>query len=292
MPVAHTEYFGMNNGVVAVVVTFNSDLERLVKSLSSLTTQCCVVVVDNSTQSSSREEIRAICAKTGAFLVSLGDNLGIAYAQNVGIAWARQRAVDDILLMDDDSIPTQSLVMDLIEARKTSQLHPVVVSARTVSENGKDLSNRSPENSVGLTPCSELTSSGTLISASIFDRVGVFDERLFIDCVDFEWGWRALALGIPLMLCDSVTIQHRLGEATRLGLRLPSPIRHYYQYRNVVMMLVNSAAPFRWRLLQLIKLPVKLVLILLIADRRFDRLRYMAWGMWDYFTGRTGKFNH
>lgn len=282
----------MNNGVVAVVVTFNSDLERLVKSLSALAKQCSVVVVDNSTQSSSREEIRATCDKTGAFLISLGDNRGIAYAQNVGIAWARERAVDDILLMDDDSIPAQSLVMDLIEARKTSQLHSVVVSARTVSENGKDLSNRSPENSVGLTPCSELTSSGALISVSIFDRVGVFDERLFIDCVDFEWGWRALALGIPLMLCDSVTIQHRLGEASRLGLRLPSPIRHYYQYRNVVMMLGNSRAPFRWRLLQLIKLPVKLVLILPLADRRFDRLRYIAWGLWDFITGRTGKFNH
>lgn len=282
----------MTKGVIAVVVTFNSDLIRLTKLLSTLANQCCVVVVDNSTQASCREQIRAACGRAGVFCLPLGDNFGIAHAQNIGIAWAREHAAVDILLMDDDSMPTQSLVVDLLEARKTSQLNLAVVSARTVSENGEDISNRGPQNSVGLTPCNELTSSGTLISASIFDRVGVFDDRLFIDCVDFEWGWRALALGVPLMLCDGVAIQHRLGEATRLGLRIPSPIRHYYQYRNVSMMIVRSKAPFRWRLFQLIKLPVKLVLLLLLADRRFDRLRYAAWGLCDFFTVRTGKFNH
>lgn len=282
----------MNKGVVAVVVTYNSYVERLTELLSQLVTQCTIVVVDNSDQHASRDFVRLACERLGVCCLMLGDNFGIAHAQNIGIAWARDRAAEDILLMDDDSIPTKSLVVDLLNARRTSQLHPVVVSARTINENGEDISNRGPRTSVGLTPCSELTSSGTLISASIFDRVGVFDDRLFVDCVDFEWGWRARTSGVPLVLCDGVAIQHRLGETSRLGLRIPSPIRHYYQYRNVSRMLVRSKAPFDWRLFQLIKLPVKLVFILLLADRRFERLRYVAWGLCDFFTGRTGKFNH
>jgi len=281
----------MNEFVVAVVVTYNSQIERLRESLSILTGQCTVVVVDNSTNASSREEIRLVCEHTSVFCLSLGDNFGIAHAQNIGISWARANSAVDILLMDDDSIPSPSLVVDLIKARRASQLPLVVVSARTIDENGKDLSNCGSKDTGGLTSCNELTSSGTLISSKVFDRVGVFNERLFIDCVDFEWGWRAISLGVPLVLCNNASIRHKLGEETRFGLRLPSPIRHYYQYRNVSMMLVRSVAPFSWRLQQLLKLPIKLFLILVIADRRFERLRYAVWGLYDFFRGQTGRFN-
>jgi rhamnosyltransferase len=281
----------MNEFLVAVVVTYNSQIERLRESLLILANQCTVVVVDNSTIISSREEIRSVCERVSVFYLSLGDNMGIAHAQNIGIAWARANSAVDILLMDDDSIPSPSLVVDLFKARRSSRIHLVVVSARTIDENGEDISNCGAKNSGELTPCSKLTSSGTLISSEVFDRVGLFDEHLFIDCVDFEWGWRAMALGVPLFLCNNAYIRHKLGEAKRFGLRLPSPIRHYYQYRNVSMMLLRSVAPFGWRFQQLLKLPIKFFLIFIIADRRFERLRYAAWGLYDFFRGQTGKFN-
>lgn len=281
----------MNEDVVAIVVAYNSDLVRLTESLSILAKQCRIVLVDNSTQLSFQEKIQAACDRANVFYLALGDNFGIARAQNIGIAWAREHAAVDILLMDDDSIPSQSLVKDLLELRKLLQLNSVVISARTVGENGEDVSNRALNNSVEFTSCSELTSSGSLIPIKIFDRVGIFEDRLFIDCVDFEWGWRALALDVQLILCNHVAIRHRLGEGSRFILRMPSPIRHYYQYRNILTMVAFSKAPYRWRVIQLIKLPIKLILILLLADRRFNRVCYAAWGICDFFTGRTGKFN-
>ena len=281
----------MNKFVIAVIVTYNSQIEKFRESLSILTNQCTVVVVDNSTNASSSEAIRSACERAGACYLSLDGNFGIARAQNVGVTWARENSAVDILLMDDDSIPSPSLVVDLINARMSSQLQPSVVSARTVDENGEDISNRDAKNSGELTPCSELTSSGTLIPSEVFDRVGIFDERLFIDCVDFEWGWRAMALGVPLFLCNNAFILHKLGEVKRFGLRLPSPVRHYYQYRNVSMMLLRPMAPLNWRFWQLFKLPIKLFIILLIADRRLERIRYAALGLCDFFRGQTGKFN-
>ena len=282
----------MNEGVVVVLVTYNSDIQRLTELFSVLDHQCAVVVVDNSTQGASREQIRVVCEQASAFLLPLSDNYGIAYAQNLGIAWARDRAASDILLMDDDSIPPQSFVSDLLKARASCQIQPMVISARTVDINGQDISNCPVQNLTGLSPCSDLTSSGALIPVVVFDRVGYFDDSLFIDCVDFDWGWRALALGVPLMLCDSVIVQHRLGEGSRLGLKIPNPIRHYYQYRNVLRMIVRSEAPIGWRLSQLIKLPVKLIMIGLVADKKIARLRYAALGVVDFIIGRTGKFNH
>ena len=282
----------VNSGIVAVIVTYNSDPARLLSLLKVLSQQCAVLVVDNSTQDISRNAIRVVCIQGEVSYLPLGDNLGIARAQNLGIAWARDRAVSDILLMDDDSIPPQSFVSDLLKARASCQIQPMVISARTVDVNGQDISNCPVQNLTGLSPCSDLTSPGALIPVVVFDRVGYFDDSLFIDCVDFDWGWRALALGVPLMLCDSVIVQHRLGEGSRLGLKIPNPIRHYYQYRNVLRMIVRSEAPIGWRLSQLIKLPVKLIMIGLVADKKIARLRYAALGVVDFIIGRTGKFNH
>ena len=281
----------MNESIYAIVVTFNSSTLRLSKLLSSLSQQCSIIVVDNSIQILSQERIQSICENLKIYYLSLGDNFGIAHAQNIGIALAREMGATDILLMDDDSLPSQQFVRGLLDARRLSKFQPVVVSARTISEEGKDISNCPANKAERLTACGELTSSGTLISMAIFDRVKNFDDRLFIDCVDFEWGWRALALGFPLVLCNEITIQHKLGEGTQFGLKIPSPIRHYYQYRNILKLIFHSRAPFGWRLSQIIKLPVKLVLILILADQRFSRIRYAAWGIYDFFVGRYGKFD-
>lgn len=282
----------MNASIVAVVVTYNSNISSLSELLSILVPQCVVVVIDNSTEIFSRDLIQNASFQTAAHYLSLGDNFGIAHAQNVGIAWAKDNGALDVLLMDDDSLPSSSFIKDLIFEREKSLIQPVVVSARITNANGDDISNRSIMTPHGLTPCSELTSSGTLIPMKLFDRVGLFNTNLFIDCVDFEWGWRALSEGIPLFLCDQIFIRHKLGDGECLGLKIPSPIRHYYQCRNVLRMIVGSKAPFRWRLLQSIKMPIKIILIMVLATQRLDRIRYMTWGLFDFFIGRNGRFNH
>jgi rhamnosyltransferase len=280
----------MNHEVAAVLVTYNSDLSRLKESLSVLVLQCRVVVVDNSNINKFQDIIEKLSFQAGAVYLSLGDNFGIAHAQNVGIAWARKNRATDILLIDDDTIPDCNFVMNLLNARNSLNLQYAVISSRTINNNGQDISNRLLKGSTDFTPCSELTSSGTLISMVIFDLVGIFDEKLFIDCVDFEWGWRASALGVPLLLCNNICIRHRLGEGERLGIKIASPIRHYYQYRNVLRMIFYSKAPLLWRLSQLIKLPIKLFFIAFFTNQRYVRLRYAFWGVCDFICGRYGKF--
>jgi rhamnosyltransferase len=279
----------MEESICALIVCYNSDLDRLEKSLRLLTGQSFVIVVDNSDVAISSGKIELICHSFGALYLSMGGNCGIAEAQNVGIEIARKRGAKDLLLMDDDSLPTPTLVRELLLTREAIHGNFVVVSARTIDECGRDVSNCAPVGLSGVTLCSQLTSSGALIPMAVFDAVGVFDDKLFIDCVDFEWGWRAVNCGVSLFLCDRVAIQHRLGTGSRFGLRFPSPVRHYYQYRNILKMIFQSKAPLSWRASQLIKLPVKLILIVILADFRIIRVRFAALGIWDFLRGRFGK---
>ena len=109
--------------VVAVVVTYNpGDIATLLASLSE---QCAaVVVVDNG--SSNSEQVRASCEKARAIYVGLGENCGIAAAQNIGIDWARERGASHVLLMDHDSMPAPDMVTLLLDGlRSDSELGAV-----------------------------------------------------------------------------------------------------------------------------------------------------------------------
>lgn len=273
----------------AVIVTFRTDIARLEKILRQLVTQCGVVICDNTDDEQQSRSIEAAAHRHGATYIGLGGNAGIAKAQNVGIQASWERGAEHVLLLDDDSVPPDGLVKALHLSMEKSKDRLAVVGARTFSS-GRDISNAGYAGD--LTPCRELMSSGTLISKRVFDTVGPFDEGLFIDGVDFDWGWRAQSLGIPLYLSADAVIEHRLGIGDvgvgGLRMRLPSPIRHYYQYRNMLRLMTRPYTPWKWRASQALRLPTKLVLLGLFAPRRIERLRLAFMGIRDAVTGRQG----
>lgn len=51
-----------------------------------------------------------------------------------------------------------------------------------------------------------------LIRRSVFERVGVLDERLFIDYVDTEWCLRCAAQGITVRIIPAASMTHSIGD--------------------------------------------------------------------------------
>ncbi len=273
--------------VVAVIVTFKTDQRRLDAILAAVTAQCPAVVADNTEDEALAQTLRECVQRRGAKYVSMAGNRGIGAAQNAAIAVAWSEGADAVLLLDDDSMPANDLVTVLIDCCSLTTSKGAVFGANALDASGREISNarRSP----GEMPrCRDMMSSGTLIPRRVFERVGPFDESLFIDCVDFDWGWRAQRLGIPLYLCRRTAIRHRLGEGTVAGMRFPSPLRHYYQFRNILQMMSRPHVPWSWRGAQLIKLPVKLVLMAILMPQARLRLGYAVAGIRDAMRGRSG----
>ena len=77
--------------IAAVVVTYHpGDVSAL---LAELAGQCdSVIAVDNGSDPAEVEALRKACDQAGATLLELGENLGIAAAQNRGIELAQSRA--------------------------------------------------------------------------------------------------------------------------------------------------------------------------------------------------------
>ncbi len=272
--------------ISAIIVTYQSDLAVLSEIVDIMAKQCHVIIADNSTDPSHSRLIEASLRTENTTYIPMLGNCGIGAAQNRAISLAWESGANAVLLLDDDSIPPIDLIdqlcVSLYELGKDA-----VVGANAVNNDGREISN-ARHLPGDLPKCRDMMSSGSLITKDVFERVGPFDESLFIDGVDFDWGWRAHEAGIALHLCRATTLRHRLGIGHVAGLRYPSPIRHYFQYRNILRLLGRRYVPWSWRISQIIKLPTKLLLIAAIMPQKRLRIFYSFAGIQDALLGRNG----
>lgn len=276
----------MLSNVYAVIVAYETDPNQLDPILVAVAEQCGFVLVDNSNDERLASEIAACVVRHGGHYLCMEGNHGIGAAQNRAINVAWSLGADAVLLLDDDSMPANDLVQCLVNC-SDSLGHSVVVGANALDSGGIEISS-ARHISGTFSSYRDMMSSGTLISHEIFKRVGPFDESLFIDCVDFDWGWRAQRMGVALCLCRATAITHRLGDGRIAGVSYPSPIRHYFQYRNILRMMIRPHTPWAWRLSQFPKLLTKLLLIPLLMPDKVVRLRFAFAGIGDAIRGRSG----
>lgn len=276
----------MRKDVCAIIVTYLPILERFEQVLLHICSQCSVVIVDNS-EGSYIGKIQKHSEANGCSLIVNERNLGIAVAQNQGINFALDQGYSYVLLLDQDSIVCDGFVQKLM--RHTAIDIMAVISGRAIDARNQDVSNTNVKNSQYIEQ-RDLMSSGTLIHRNVIARVGLFEEPLFIDCVDFEWGWRARSLGLRLLLVRDAFFSHTIGDGHKRYEQLPSPIRHYYQTRNISYMFTRRYIPKRWKLKQLFFFIPKIMKIVIFGSDKKKRLGYIFRGMYDFSRNRFGPF--
>lgn len=294
--------------VVAVVVTYHPDLVVLGRLLDRIRPQLDgIVVVDNG---SAGEVAIALAHREGENLrfVALGENKGIAAAQNEGIACARTMGASHVILFDHDSQPAEDMLKKLqasllqLESagRRVASIGPCYVDDRQANPppfirvRGLKLERcLVPENGDAVA-VDYLIASGCLIPLAVLDDVGGMDASLFIDYVDIEWGQRARSKGYENFGCFSACMRHSLGDEPILfmGKAYPahSPLRHYYLFRNAVLLYRMKHVPTDWKWADGIRLALKYGFYTRYSKPRLKHFMMMSKGLWHGLLGRTGKY--
>jgi rhamnosyltransferase len=146
-------------------------------------------------------------------------------------------------------------------------------------------------------PCDLLITSGALIRRTVLDETGPLCEEFFIEHVDTEWSLRARYHGYRLFGDCSATMRHSLGDSVVrvpvLGRRvqLYPAYRYYYAFRNAVLLWRLPWAVLPWKLNELKRLALRVLVLGVFAAGRIDRLRMMALGIRHGLQGRTGKLS-
>jgi len=293
----------------AIIITYHpspSDLERLLRALRGQVEG--LIIADNGTPGELPfpADFSAQAFRTFDVL-RLGENLGIAAAQNRAIATARQYSYDAILLFDQDSEPAAGMVeqlkrawQDKIAARqRVAALGPRYIDPRQPSAapfieiRGFRLQRKqcaSPDDCIAV---DYLIASGSLIPMDAIENVGGMCEALFIDYVDIEWGLRARHRGYHSYGVCSAHMHHQLGDTPyRLfGRSFPmrSPLRHYYLFRNPIWLYRQPHLPFNWKCVDASRLVLRLGFYLLFAKPRLAHWRAIGLGLFHGMCGRLGR---
>lgn len=294
--------------VCAVIVSFHPDPARLRGLVESVTAQVdCVCIVDNGSSPEAVALMRGWEASHGVRLIEFGENRGIAAAHNAGIRQALSDGYAHVLLLDHDSRLMPGCVDGLLAASAKLLAAGVKLGAVGPRYHDETTNAYAPflrfsrwsfrkvyaERDDEAIESSVLISSGSLIRREAFDAIGLMDEKLFIDGVDWEWCFRAISKGYRLFGIAGAAMLHSLGDsAVRVlwrTLPLHGPLRHYYVYRNTVLMCRMPQIPLSWKLHYSLRLVVRFAVYMLLAPRRIERLRLIARGLRDGWGGRGGR---
>jgi rhamnosyltransferase len=291
--------------VAAIVVTYRPEWALLRESIEALKAQGAVVVlVDNGDSDAVVRWNHELPDIRADHVESLGSNQGIACAHNAGIEWARQHGFAFVLLMDQDSVAQAGMVQALLhEAARVDK--PAAIGPRYVDERqnnpvpflqikGLRLFRHTCENAKGALPVDYLISSGSLIPMSTLDVVGGMREDLFIDYVDIEWGLRARHHGFQSYGVCKALMQHSLGENPvkffKRSIPLHSPLRHYYHFRNAILLYRSGWLPLNWKIVDGWRLLLRYGFYSLYARPRWQHWKMMSLGLFHGLINRSGKY--
>lgn len=299
--------------ICAIIVTYSPDplhLERLISCVSPQVK--AVIVVDNTSSYQAQEWMQNLPSNAALTYLSLGGNYGVGAAQNKGIDFAVKNGFSFILLLDQDSLPSHDMVEQLLlchgslekNGHTIAGVGPRFVDVETGSFSSfpqygliRFRHSYCSEQSSEIVPAEFLISSGTLISLESISAIGPMDESLFIDLVDTEWFLRARSMGYSAFGVCSAVMSHNLGQKRMrvwLGgwryVPYHSPLRHYYYFRNSVLLIKRNYISWRWCRNQLTELAYIFYLFLLTSPPRLRQMQMMFKGITDGLKGVSGKY--
>lgn len=297
--------------VGAVVVTYHPDTDATARLVQALAPQVdTLVVVDNGSPEADVAALRACVALVGGHMVELGENKGIARAQNLGADWVRAQGARLVLLSDQDSLPAPDMVERLVDGlvraarqdgRPVAAVGPVTVDERNLGAPLLFSDHRwgprrahVPDDAGALVEATFLIASGCLVDTQALDVIGPMNEAWFIDHIDLEWGLRARRAGYAQYGVVGAGLAHSLGDRTQRipgrerDVHIHSPVRNYYMARNTVLLVRSGLLPRRWRLGYAAWITKYTVFYVLAVAPRARRARCLVRGLVDGSRGRTG----
>jgi rhamnosyltransferase len=281
-----------SNDVAAVVVLYRPSSD-VVSNVAAFANQVDRVFAIDNSEGPDSDVVSAIREISNVEYIPLGENLGIAAALNIGARHALEAGYPWVLTMDQDSTATSGMVAALLRCAADKPANQGLFSPVHRQE-GVELRARES----GCREVLTAMTSGNLLSVAALERVGWFDESLFIDSVDHDLCLRLHDAGLGVFEYGAAVLMHRVGATRRSRLIVSahpshhSSLRRYYITRNrfIVSERHREKHP-EYRVGEMRALRRELVKIVLFEDDKLEKLR-MSWrGYRDYTRGVTGPYS-
>lgn len=186
-----------------------------------------IVVVDQGSTDNSVDEIKRLFPNVSN--LQNRENIGFARGMNVGIQWAMEQGADWLFLLNNDTIADPKLLERLLEHRQSGYqvLSPAIFYVEPPTQIwsiGGGIHNlllemtgdhgrneplpRKPIEREFLSGCA------LLVQRTVFDQVGLFDERFFMYYEDLDFCLRNKQAGIKMLLVPDAHLWHKVSQSS------------------------------------------------------------------------------
>lgn len=247
----------MKNKCSAGIVLYNPNISRLKCNIDSIIKQVeRLILFDNgSINITEIEDLIKKYSYNNIKLIRSSENKGIAYALNIMVRESKIEGYNWILTLDQDSV-TQENTINIFE-KYINENRTAIICPYVIDKRRKNIKYQIPnEETSYIKFC---ITSGSLINVNICEKIGGFDEWMFIGLVDNDYCKKVDISGYKIVRVNSIVLDHELGNLTpskfeKVYLKLESllnidfigklsykrevdPIRLYYATRNMIYMM-------------------------------------------------------
>lgn len=261
-----------------VVITYNPKITDFIRNINRhLLIASKIIIVDNASTCKIEDSL-VFFDENRILLLKSDENKGIAWGLNQGITRAISNGFIYILTFDQDSLPCASIL---------DKYAFILQKESSVGLIGSRFTGRQERNNQPISWKNHLTliTSGTLHSKEVIDKVGFYDENLFIDSVDFDYNLRTRMAGYSLIIVNNKLLYHELGNPIKKWGIVSSNYnssRVYYSWRNNIVMTKKYFMNFPlWIIYKNIFMVYDFLKLILIEKDRFKKIKSIIRGVRD-----------
>lgn len=285
----------------ATVILYNPEDEIFDNILSYSSDVDILVVVDNSTTHNTHLIEKLQSKLTNMVYINNNANLGIATALNIGCDKALEEGCDWILTMDQDSkfINFTHYKKCLTNLKNSDDVALLCANTNWSQDKGIP-QNPTCENEERF---SAITSANFL-NLKLFEKVGRFEDKLFIDLVDYDYCIKAQIQKLKILYYKDALVAHSLGAVFQRKNIITGKIRNkvehnpqrvYYFARNYLYIAKKYGKIFPKEMGMLKTLNIlyihELTKIILYEADKSEKLKAKSLGLLHFLTGRYGKYD-
>lgn len=260
-----------------------------------------LIVVDNSITHNKQLISRLENNFSNLIYINNNTNLGIATALNIGCKKAIECGSDWILTMDQDSkILNFSSYLQCLEKIGNSD-NVAILAANTMWNATTEMIK---EDMCTFKEKFLVITSANLLNLSLFNTIGGFEEKLFIDMVDHDYCIRAQKSNFKILWFENIIVNHSLGNLFQrknfITRKIRNKIEHnpqrvYYITRNYLYtwQQYGKIFPQEFSLLKILNILFihEITKIILYEDKKIKKIQAKFLGLFHFLKDKYGKYD-
>ena len=291
----------MNLKIAGTVIFYNPDNDVYDNIKSYIHGLDVLYIVDNSTKHNKEIVHKLQESFDNIVYINNNENLGIATALNIACDRAIESNYEWILTMDQDS-----MFLDFNDYLKCLDNHYFEEDLSIIAANTtRNATNYTQE--ANITDYKEkflVITSANFLNLKLFNQIGRFEDKLFIDMVDHDYCMKANSLGYKIYYFHNIMVEHNLGDlferrnifTSKLKTKTEhNPQRVYYITRNFLYTWkkYKKRFPNEFNILRTLNILFihEVTKIIIYEDQKLKKLYAKLLGMYHFAIGKYGKYD-